>query len=154
MSPARSGALAAMAFAAVTVHAAAAADPAVEVLQRGYVRAWNRADAAAIAGFFAPGGDFTNPTGFHAEGRAHILAFYARAFATGYAGSQGDFKALRSRVVAPGVMVVDGEWSIHGARTPEGGARAAEEGLATAVLVRAGRGWRIAALREQGSPDG
>jgi uncharacterized protein (TIGR02246 family) len=141
-----------MALATITVHATAAADPAVEVLQQGYVRAWNRADAAAIAGFFSPDGDFTNPTGFHAEGRAHISAFYAQAFAMGYAGSQGSFKALRSRVVAPGVMVVDGEWSIRGAHTPEGGVRAAEQGLATAVLVRAGQGWQIVALREQGSP--
>ncbi|HEY2750016.1 hypothetical protein [Phenylobacterium sp.] len=57
MSPVRRGALAAVALATITVHAAAAADPAVEVLQRGYVRAWNRADAAAIAGFFCPDGD-------------------------------------------------------------------------------------------------
>ncbi|HEY2750015.1 hypothetical protein [Phenylobacterium sp.] len=52
------------------------------------------------------------------------------------------------------MMVVDGEWSIRGAHTPQGGARAAEQGLATAVLVRAGQGWLIAALREQGSRAG
>ncbi|HEY2356165.1 MAG TPA: SgcJ/EcaC family oxidoreductase [Phenylobacterium sp.] len=154
MSPALRGAFAALAVAAFAASTAAAPDPAAEVLQQGYVQAWNRADAASIAAFFAPDGDFTNPTGFHAQGRADIAAFYAQAFAMGYAGSQGGFETLRTRLVAPGVLVVDGQWSIRGARTPEGSARTPEQGLATAVLVREGRSWRIAALREQQSPGG
>jgi uncharacterized protein (TIGR02246 family) len=141
-----------LAAAACSASAAPVTAPAVEVLQRGYVEAWDRADAAAIAGYFAPDGDFTNPTGFHAQGRTDIAAFYAQAFGAGYAGSRGGLKALRTRLVAPGVMVVDGEWSIRGARTPQGGARPGEQGLATAVLVRTGGQWRIAALREQETP--
>jgi uncharacterized protein (TIGR02246 family) len=154
MSPRLRNPLAVLVLAAVASSAAAApaTAPAVEVLQRGYVEAWDRADAAAIAGYFAPDGDFTNPTGFHAQGRADIAAFYAQAFAAGYAGSRGGLKLLRTRLVAPGVMVVDGEWSIRGARTPQGGARPGEQGLATAVLVRTGDAWRIAALREQEAP--
>ncbi|HEX4709530.1 SgcJ/EcaC family oxidoreductase [Phenylobacterium sp.] len=154
MSPRLRNPLAVLVLAAVASSAAAApaTAPAVEVLQRGYVEAWDRADAAAIAGYFAPDGDFTNPTGFHAQGRADIAAFYAQAFAAGYAGSRGGLKLLRTRLVAPGVMVADGEWSIRGARTPQGGARPGEQGLATAVLVRTGDAWRIAALREQEAP--
>jgi uncharacterized protein (TIGR02246 family) len=126
--------------------------PAVEALRQGYVAAWDRADASAIADFFVPDGDFTNPTGFHAQGHANIAAFYAQAFAAGYAGSHGGLKLLRTRMVAPGVMLVDGEWSIRSARTPQGAARPGERGLATAVLVRTGGKWRIAALREQETP--
>jgi uncharacterized protein (TIGR02246 family) len=139
-------------LAAASSSAAPATAPAVEVLQRGYVEAWDRADAAAIAAYFAPDGDFTNPTGFHARGRADIAAFYAQAFAAGYAGSRGGLKLLRTRIVAPGVMLVDGEWSIRGARTPQGGERPGQHGLATAVLVRTGEAWPIAALREQEAP--
>lgn len=147
MSPGLRNPLAVLVLAAVASSAAGApaSAPAVDVLQRGYVEAWDCADAAAIAAYFAPDGDFTNPTGFHAQGRADIAAFYAQAFAAGYAGSHGGFKALRTRLVAPGVLLVDGEWSIRGAHTPQGG----EQGLATAVLVRTGDAWRIAALREQ-----
>ena len=154
MSPRLRNPLAVLVLAAVASSAAAApaTAPAVEVLQRGYVEAWDRADAAAIAAYFAPDGDFTNPTGFHAQGHADIAAFYAQAFAAGYAGSRGGLKVLRTRLVAPGVMVVDGEWSIRGARTPQGGARPSEQGLATAVLVRTDGAWRIAALREQEAP--
>jgi uncharacterized protein (TIGR02246 family) len=139
--------------AASSAPAAPATAPAIEVLQRGYVEAWDRADAGAIAGYFAPDGDFTNPTGFHAQGRADIAAFYAQAFAAGYAGSRGGLTLLRTRLVAPGVMVVDGEWSIRGARRPQGGERPGEQGLVTAVLVRTGDAWRIAALREQEAPS-
>jgi hypothetical protein len=66
--------------------------------------------------------------------------------------SHGGLKLLRTRMVAPGVMLVNGEWSIRGARTPQGAARPGEQGLATAVLVRTGGKWRIAALREQETP--
>jgi uncharacterized protein (TIGR02246 family) len=154
MSPRRRYPLAVLILAAAASSAAAApaTAPAVEVLQRGYVEAWDRADATAIAAYFAPDGDFTNPTGFHAQGRADIAAFYAQAFAAGYAGSRGGLKLLRTRLVAPGVLVVDGEWSIRGARTAQGGARPSEQGLATAVLIRTGDAWRIAALREQEAP--
>ena len=154
MSPRLRNLLAGMALTAAVSSAAAApaTAPAVEVLQRGYVAAWDRADAAAIAAYFAPDGDFTNPTGFHAQGRADIAAFYAQAFAAGYAGSRGGLTLLRTRMVAPGVMLVDGEWSIRGARGPQGDARPGEQGLATAVLVQSGGVWRIAALREQETP--
>ncbi|WP_372785344.1 SgcJ/EcaC family oxidoreductase [Phenylobacterium sp.] len=142
----------ALAAAVDPVAGAPALPAAVEALQHGYVEAWDRADPAAIAAFFARDGDFTNPTGFHAQGRADIAAFYGQAFAAGYAGSRGGLKLLRTRMVAPGVMVVDGEWSIRGAHTPKGAERPGEQGLATAVLVRTGHTWRIAALREQEAP--
>ncbi|HEY8004611.1 MAG TPA: SgcJ/EcaC family oxidoreductase [Phenylobacterium sp.] len=135
---------------AATAPASAAA--ATAVLQQGYIGAWDRADPTAIAAFFAPDGDFTNPTGFHATGRAAIAAFYAQAFAAGYAGSHGGFKPLRARYVAPEVIVIDGEWSIRDAHTPQGAARPGEQGLATAILVRKAGAWRIAALREQEPP--
>jgi uncharacterized protein (TIGR02246 family) len=154
MSHALSAALAGLAIVAATP---VSAQPAMEaaaakVLQQGYVAAWDKADPSAIAGFFAADGDFINPTGFHAQGRAAIAAFYAQAFAAGYAGSQGGFALKRTRTVAPGVMVVDGDWSIRGAHAPDGGARPDEQGAATAILVQTGEGWRVAALREQEAP--
>ena len=142
-------ALIAGAILAAQVQAATPADAAVKVLTQGYVAAWNRADARRIAGFFAADGDFTNPTGFHAAGRPAIGGFYARAFGAGYAGSRGGFTLTRARRIAPDVVLTDGEWSIEGARTPQGGPRPAEHGSAFAVLRRTSEGWRVAALREQ-----
>jgi uncharacterized protein (TIGR02246 family) len=127
-------------------------ETAAQVLRQGYVAAWDRADPQAIAAFFAADGDFINPTGFHAEGRAAIAAFYAQAFAAGYAGSRGGFAPSRVRAVRPDVVVVDGEWSIEGARTPDGQPRPREHGVATAVLRRDPDGWRVVALREHEAP--
>jgi len=156
MSQTAKAAVVSLALLATACPAAAAPPDAVAasaVLQHGYVGAWDRADPTAIAALFAPDGDFTNPTGFHATGRAAIGAFYAQAFAAGYAGSHGGFKPLRARYVARDVIVIDGEWSIRDAHTPEGAARPGEQGLATAILVRNGGAWRIAALREQEPPN-
>ncbi len=140
------------ALAAAAIAAPAGMDAAVAALQQGYIAAWNQADPAKIAGWFAADGDFTNPTGFHAQGRTAIAGFYAQAFAAGYAGSRGGFTVAQARLVSPGVAVIDGEWSIKGAHTPQGAERPMEHGTATAVVVSTAQGWRVAALREQAAP--
>lgn len=115
---------------------------------RSYMAAWDRADARAIAAQFAPDGDFINPTGFYARGPAAVEAFYSAAFARGYAGSIGRFELRGVRRLARDV-IVDGVWSIEGARDADGRTRPTERGLATGVLVRGADGWRVALLREQ-----
>jgi uncharacterized protein (TIGR02246 family) len=124
-------------------------DAAVHALLETYVRAWDRADARALGAQFAADGDFINPTGTYARGPAQVEAFYAAAFAAGYAGSRGAFRPVAVRDLAPGVIAVDGEWSIEGARGPDGAQRPTEAGIAAAVLVRRHGVWRIALLREQ-----
>jgi uncharacterized protein (TIGR02246 family) len=124
---------------------------AVNEIGDGYIDAWKRSDPTLLASHFVRDGDFINPTGFHAVGRAAISQFYAQAFAAGYKGSDAAFTPRQSRQVAPGVVVIDGEWRIAGAHFPDGRPRPEEGGLATAVVVRTPAGWRIAALREQSS---
>lgn len=139
--------LAPAAFAAPDSETAAA----FGVIQKGYISAWNRADAAAIGANYVADGDFINPTGFHARGPKEIQAFYARAFAAGYAGSTATFTLRATRKIAPGVVVIDGEWTIKGAHKPTGEAIPLEAGIATAVVVKTPAGWRASALREQES---
>jgi uncharacterized protein (TIGR02246 family) len=126
-------------------------DSTVAETFKTYLAAWEQGDAHAIAAQFAPDGDFINPTGFYARGPAEVEAFYRAAFTRGYAGSVGGFVVKAVRLIAPGVVAVDGVWSIEGAHDPAGGVRPAERGLATGILVRRVEGWRIALLREQSS---
>jgi len=134
--------------AAARSHEAAPARIAEAVLQH-YVLSWDHADAQAIAGAFAHDGDFISPDGLHARGPGEIEAFYQGAFARGYAGSTGRFSPRVVRRLAPGVIAVDGEWSITGARDAQGRPRPPESGIATAVLVEGPKGWQVGLLREQ-----
>lgn len=140
------------AFSLTPLSAAAAPsgpEAAAKAVLDAYVAAWDRADAKALGAQFAPDGDFINPTGTYARGPAAIQAFYAAAFAAGYAGSRGSFHLVAARRLAPGVVAVDGDFSISGARNPNGAARESEGGIASAVLVRRQGVWRVALLREQ-----
>lgn len=124
---------------------------AAKRLQQAFVDGWKRADPDAIAANFTDDGDFINPTGFHAVGPAAISGFYAQAFAAGYRGSDAGFTFRQTRRIAPGVILIDGEWRITGARKADGSPVPDEQGIATGLLVKTPRGWRLAALREQSS---
>jgi uncharacterized protein (TIGR02246 family) len=131
--------------------AAVGSREAVANTVRSYVSAWNRSDAHAISSLFSGDGDFVSPDGFYARGPSQIEAFYTAAFHRGYGGSKGDFVPRIVRQVSANVVAVDGVWSIDGAREANGTARAAEQGLAVAILVRQGGQWRVSLLREQSS---
>jgi uncharacterized protein (TIGR02246 family) len=111
--------------------------------------AWNRADAHSIASQYEANGDFVSPDGMHAEGRQAIEAFYAGAFARGYAGSRATANMVHVRNVTGSIALVDGSWSIE--PTPASKVQQPEAGLFFAVLHRRGGRWWIAALREQSS---
>lgn len=142
-------ALASSPFAAV---APTAIDPAaLASIQNGYIASWNEANAKKISANFIADGDFINPTGFHARGPAEIEAFYARAFAAGYAHSTATFTPRVVRMIASGVAAIDGEWTITGARKPAGEAIPNESGIANAIVVKTPQGWKVSLLREQSS---
>ena len=111
--------------------------------------AWGHSDAARIAAAYEPTGDFVSPTGDHATGRAQIQAFYASAFAAGYAGSVATAKIIHLRHITSAVAIADGVWDIQ--PTPNAKITRPELGIFSAVLVYNSGHWRIAALREQSS---
>ncbi len=143
--------LAAQLAAASTLAAAQAPADTARAVLASYMEAWAHADAHALGARFAADGDFISPTGSLASGPAQIEAFYAAAFQRGYAGSHAAFTPVQVRLLAPGVIAVDGEWSIAGAHGPDGAALTPEAGIATAVLVERRGRWRVALLREQAS---
>ena len=131
------------------VAAAVDATRATAALLENYMAAWARSDAAELGSYYAADGDFVSPDGLLAVGPKKVETFYAAAFKRGYAGSQATFKSVKTRFVSRNVIAVDGEWSISGARKPDGQSLAPEAGIATAVLVQNRGRWRIALLREQ-----
>lgn len=144
--------LVALAISPFAAAAPASIEPAaLATIQKGYIAAWNAADAKKISTNFIADGDFINPTGFHARGPTEIEAFYAQAFAAGYAHSKATFTPRVVRMIAPGVAAIDGEWTISGARKPTGQSIPDESGIANAIVVKTPRGWKVSLLREQSS---
>lgn len=116
-----------------------------------FTDAWNRSDWEDIARVFMKDGTLVIPDGTIFEGRSSIEAFYRDVFSRGYRGSQARSAVKRVNILPGGTAVVDGEWSIEGARAANGELRNPEHGIFCAVLVRQNNAWRIAALREQTS---
>lgn len=127
---------------------ALARDPTAAPLVNRFMRAWSASDAAALGALFENDADFISPSGILAEGRPSIQAFYAAAFARGYAGSVGAGEVVRERRLSADLLLVDARFSISGARAADGSARPSEKGILAAVLRREGAGWKIEALRE------
>lgn len=131
--------------------ASPSADNAAREVMKTYLAAWDRADARTLGSNYEADGDFIGPDGALAAGPAELEAFYADAFKRGYAGSRASFKLIKARWLASGVIAVDGEWEIAGARKPDGSAKPPEKGIATAILLEEHGAWRIGLLREQES---
>lgn len=127
------------------------AQSAAGTLLAKFMAAWSASDATALASLFAPDADFINPWGTHASGRDEIRAFYAGAFAMGYAGSKGEGDLISVRTLDDGLAVIDGRWRIIGARNEDGSPRADEKGILVAVVGKRGPEWQILALRENTS---
>ena len=109
--------------------------------------AWEQADAKAMASLFADDADLVIPSGDVLSGRPAIQSFYQSVFEHGYKGSHAGAEVKRVRV-AGSTAIVDGVWSITGARDAQGAPRASEQGLFTAILQKQAGQWRVTALRE------
>ena len=124
---------------------------AITAATTSFTDAWNSSDGDGIARVFMKNGTLVIPDGTMLEGRSAIEAFYRDVFSRGYRGSRARSVVKRVSVLLSDVAIVDGEWSIEGAHTANGGLRSPEHGIFCAVLVHQNNSWRIAALREQTS---
>jgi uncharacterized protein (TIGR02246 family) len=137
----------------VALSSSASAESAAPLVTQ-FMQAWNAADAKTLGALFAPDADLVTPTGIDSKGRDAIEAFYAAAFARGYAGSRGVGQVVRERALSPDISLIDARFAITNAKTQDGSSRAAEGGIMTAVVRRTETGWQILALREnEGASD-
>lgn len=93
-------------------------DTDVRALFADVCTAWNRGDAAGIAGHYAPEGRLINPFGEVADGRTAIEAVFTELFAGLLAGSTSDIEVDTVRELAPGLLVVDGTQTTSGPLPP------------------------------------
>ena len=119
---------------------------AIEALVTQFMDAWNQHDAHTFAALFAEDADFTNVRGTHAHGRAAVEEFHAPMFATIFKGSHQTGQLRSIRFLKPDIAIVDMDWEMTGAATPEGAARPPRKGLLDWVMVKADGRWLIAAM--------
>jgi uncharacterized protein (TIGR02246 family) len=79
-------------------------DAAVRAIVYQVLGAWRDGNARDMAEVYERTGNFVNPNGVRAVGRANIKAYYAAAFAAGYAGSALAVDILHSRHLTPAVI--------------------------------------------------
>ena len=87
-----------------------------------FAAAWNRGDAAALAGTYVEDGVLIDPFGNAARGREEIEALLARTLSGPLKGSQTFFTIQEVRSLAAGVALVDGTQMVTGIVGPDGAA--------------------------------
>jgi uncharacterized protein (TIGR02246 family) len=125
---------------------AAADDPkdqaAIQKNAEGFVEAFHKGDAKALAAFWATDGDYTDQTGRHLHGRDAIEKAFAKLFADNKGLKVGiDSHALR--FLTPDVAIEDGVSSVF---APDGGPPS--RARYTIVHVKKDGQWYLGSVRD------
>lgn len=121
---------------------AAKGDPALRKRAAEFVAAFDKGDAAAVAGFWTPDGDYIDQAGRQTRGRAEIQQLYEKLF-TERKGAKLTISPTAGRMVTPDVAIEDGVTEVTPA---DGGPGTAAR--YTAVLVRKDDRWFLESVRE------
>jgi uncharacterized protein (TIGR02246 family) len=125
---------------------------AIDEVAASLTAAWNAADGAAFARAFTDDADFVNIYATHGVGRDDIAKNHQMIFDGVYRGSRNTFTVTKVRQLGDGVALAHIAADLH---IPQGPMTGELRALATAVLVREGSSWSIAAFhntREQAPP--
>jgi uncharacterized protein (TIGR02246 family) len=106
-------------------------------------KAWNAGDGAAYGSQFAEDADFVNIFGLYGKGRQPIATAHQMIFNTVYKGSVNRLELTQARMLAADVAVAHMRASLE---VPAGPMAGRIEALPSAVFVRDGGVWKIAAF--------
>jgi len=146
-----------MAYAQTDSDSAHAKDrAAIEKTVANFADAWNKHDAHAFALTFAEDADFTNVLGAQAQGRDKIESFHAPTFAGMFKDSHLTDTVRSIRFLTADLAAVDVDWSMTGAKAPDGTPRPLRKGLLSWIMARQKDGlWLILVMHNtelMGSP--
>lgn len=119
----------------------------IRELYADYTAAWNRHDPKAMASFWAIDGDYMEPDGRHAKGRADVEKLFTLEQQTVFKDSKLALLIETVFFVSHDVALVDGKYDLVGVRDVEGKEIAARQGHLTALLMREDGTWKVAAGR-------
>jgi len=108
---------------------------------------WNRHDVEALASMWTIDGDHIEPDGREADGRDAVKALLAKQHASVFKETTLNLDIEDVWFVTAAVALVDGKYSVSGARDLEGNPIPPRSGHYTAVLLKEGADWSVAASR-------
>ncbi len=127
-------------------------EDAIRQVVQSLADAWNVHDAEAFARAFQENAHFTNVFGMEAEGRAAIARFHAPIFETMFRDSRLECAPPKIRFIRPDVAAVDVQWSMTGARDPNGNAWPERHGLINLIMTPDEGRWAIAVMHNMDLP--
>jgi uncharacterized protein (TIGR02246 family) len=123
---------------------ATALDRAVwDAIAAGLEAAWNTSNGEGYAAFFTEDADFVNVFGHHGKGRPAIADGHNMIFRTVYAGSVVRTTVTGGRLLTDDVALIHMDSRLQ---VPQGPMAGEIHAIPSAVLVRTGDGWKIAAF--------
>lgn len=114
---------------------------------RGWERAWNSADAEALAKLFAEDAEFINVVGLWWHDRERIKQAHAFGFTEIFPGSTITMGTPRVRLIGDQAATVHCRWHLVGQISPEGEPAQARNGIFTFVLECQDNGWIVVAAQ-------
>jgi uncharacterized protein (TIGR02246 family) len=123
------------------------AEVGIRARVKEYAAAYNRGDAAAVAGIYAEDGTHTYALGFTHRGRAEIEAGLRDMFAGPLKGTQMQITPEHIRVISDGVAIEEASFILTGFRTPAGVEMDPVRGLCLGVYLKHGDQWFAAAVQ-------
>jgi uncharacterized protein (TIGR02246 family) len=107
-----------------------------------FIEAFNKGDAKAVAGFYTPTGEYTDPTGRKYNGRAELEKLYSKVFAENK-GAKLTITVNSVRTISPDVAIEEG---ITEVTSPDGGPPSVS--AFSVVAVKQDNEWFIESIRE------
>jgi uncharacterized protein (TIGR02246 family) len=112
-----------------------------------FVNAWNKHDTRGMSSLYAEDGDFINPIGRIAKGRAEIEKVLKEEHTGALRDSRMSVRPENLRFLSPEIAITDHSYELTGVRDPNGKDVPTVRGHVTTVLKKAGDIWLIVADR-------
>jgi uncharacterized protein (TIGR02246 family) len=121
---------------------------AIQQVLDAHGNAWTKGDAVAAASVMTEDADWVSGGGDIFEGRSAIEAAHREWLSGDAKGTRHSHPGQpKIRFIRPGVAIVDGDSYMGGVRDEQGKEMPPSFSRYTAVMVKDGRGWKVAAFR-------
>lgn len=119
----------------------------IRALYNAFEDSWNAHKVDGMADMWALDGDHQEPDGHLAKGREDVRALFRRQHETAFKNTVLDLSIDTVWFITADVALVDGKYSIVGIVGPDGKEIPGRQGHLTAILMKDGQTWEIAASR-------